>query len=104
MSIHLYNTYKVQRIAPCRGAEYEARNGPGGSDANKRRPVAKLDGETDLNSADGGRETGASVPRTSRSLSFPDNLSPNLYHFPDKAGGYEVPGDGGLGRNRDMWL
>lgn len=97
MSIHLYdnNTYTVQPIAPTRGAEYEARNRPGGGSANKRRSA---DRGTDLNSADGGRVEQDSA----RSLSFP-NFAPNPKPL-DKAGGADrVPGDG-CGARVDMWL
>ena len=76
MSIHVLhdNTprYCVQPILPCYKGnnKYHRFPMPGGRSANKRRPVNNYRG-TDLNSADGGPETGASVPRTSGSLSFP---------------------------------
>ena len=113
MSIHLIDNAvawksivtRVQPIAPCRGAEYEDRssdNRPGGRSADNRRPVT---GETDLNSADGGPETGASVPRTSGSLSFPKaNLAPTPILNLDKAGGAHRASGDGVGNERDMWL
>lgn len=125
MSIHIVdgvNTYKVHGTCPARGG---TDNGPGGdSDGSaNRRPVANvisptgcrqtargLQGVTGLKRqvATCARGNSPAIKAAGTTRYCDDARRPHSALTPyihcDKAGGYEVPGDGGRGRNVDGWM